>query len=67
MGAKNNKPIVSKRMIRAGVCALHAWIGDDERFSGWDGFAVRDAFLRMHELYLEDQKKPDRIIGETDG
>lgn len=41
-------------MIRVGVKALRVWIPtDDDRYCGYDHFAVRDAFERMHKLLVK--------------
>ena len=43
-------PEVTDEMVKAGVSALRGWMENDDRFVGWDGFAVRDVFLRMRRL-----------------
>ena len=50
-GARAN---CTEDMIRVGVKALRVWIPtDDDRYCGYDHFAVRDAFERMHKLLVK--------------
>lgn len=53
--AGTDVPEVTEEMVKAGVEALQEWLDTEDRFIGWDGFAVRDVFLRMCGHAPEDQ------------
>lgn len=48
---------ISPDVLAVGVAALRDWIGEDDRFIGYDHFAVRDVFVRMCERVHQSQTK----------